>query len=169
MKWTLLIACLLQVSLVRAQSAKPNFGQKIDNAVRTLICIDPDEQNPVSLNTQLVGIEGSDSIAVIVKIRIAPGWHIYAYVPATMPYVATECIVKPDANAKVAGSWEKSTPFATVREHGVLIYENEAVFIQRLTKASNTTTGTINAGLYYQTCNLRQCLPPVEKVMELRY
>jgi len=168
MKWGLIIAFLLQIVSARAQNTT-SFRQKIAVAVSVLKCEDPDEQHPVTLNAELINAVGSDSVAIIIKARIAPGWHIYAYVPSTMPYIVSEYIVKPDANVKLAGDWEKSKPTPTMMDKGVLIYEKEAVFIHKLIKKSGSATGSISAGLYYQTCNLRQCLPPIEKTFELKY
>jgi len=169
MKWKLLIACLLQVVLVRAQNITQSFDQKITAAARALTCTDPDEQNPVTLNATLVSMAASDSIAVIVKAHLEPGWHLYAYVPDNMPYIVIKCILNPDANVKAIGSWVKSSPSASAMYPGVYIYEYEAVFIHKLKKVSGTVTGIISTGLYYQTCNLRQCLPPVEQTFELKY
>ncbi|MGN6419540.1 MAG: hypothetical protein ACTHMC_18715 [Pseudobacter sp.] len=36
-----------------------------------------------------------DSVAVIVKAALAPGWHIYQFVPSTLPYIPIDCIIKP--------------------------------------------------------------------------
>lgn len=169
MKWGLIIACLLQVVSARAQNTFISFGQKIAAAAGALNCEEPDEQHPVTLNAEIIDATGSDSVAVIIKARMAPGWHIYAYVPQTMPYIVSEFIIKPSPNIKLVGDWEKSRPIATAMDKGVLIYEKEAVFIHKLVKVSGSETGTITAGLYYQTCNLRQCLPPIEKTFELKY
>ena len=63
---------------------------------------------------------------------------------------------------------EKTEPEGSSDGPVVLIYENEAVFIHKAVKLAPVKTGgVIKAGLYYQTCNLWQCLPPKEKVFDL--
>ena len=161
----MLLSLLFPVLSVQAQAG---FDMKISETARQMLCPLPDENNPVSLNAQLVG--AGDSMAIIVKVRMAPGWHIYAYVPPSQPYIAIDQILRLPESLKASGSWEKTEPEASSDDPGVLIYENEAVFIQKAVKLPvGKTGGVIKAGLYYQTCNLRQCLPPVEKIFDLKY
>lgn len=147
---------------VKAQSA---FDKKIAAAVKQLECTEPDNENPVTLNAKLLAEQ--DSIAVMVKVRMAPGWHIYQYVPSTMPYIPIEHILKLPEGLVPVGKWEISKPFPSANDPGVLIYEKEAVFIHKVFRQA-AAAGPIQAGLYYQTCDLHQCLPPVEKIFELK-
>jgi hypothetical protein len=160
----LIFAILFPIFSVNGQ---PGFDKKIAQTAKQLTCVQPDEKNPVTLNAQLV-TEG-DSLAIIVKATIAPGWHIYAYVPQTEPYIMIDPILKLPENIKAIGEWKKTEPEASSIDKGVLIYENEAVFIHKAVKLTNAPGGLIKTGLYYQTCNLRQCLPPDEKTFELKY
>lgn len=148
---------------VKAQSA---FDKKIAAAVKGLSCLVPGAEEPVTLNAGLV-TEG-DSLAIIVKVRMAPGWHIYTFVPANLPYIVTEPILKlPEGMIKAVGKWESSKASAYANDPGVLILETEAWFVNKLLRHS-VASGVIKAGLYYQTCDLNQCLPPVEKVVDLK-
>lgn len=148
--------------------AQSKLDAKIRETATHLICPQPDEREPVTLNAQSVN-EG-DSIAVIVKVSMAPGWHIYAYVPPTQPYIPIDQILYLPEGIKAIGEWKKTEPESSSDDPGVLIYEKEAVFIHKAVKLSPAKTGAlIKAGLYYQTCNLRQCLPPKEITFELKY
>jgi DsbC/DsbD-like thiol-disulfide interchange protein len=161
----ILTALLFPVLFANAQSG---FDKKIADAAKQLKCEVPGEQTPVTLNAQT--IDAGDSLAIIVKVAIAPGWHIYSYVPDNMPYIPIDHILQLPDNVRAVGKWQATTePSTTVNDPGVLIYETEAVFIQKAVKTAGAKTGKINAGLYYQTCNLRQCLQPVEKTFELGY
>ena len=161
----LLFAILFTAHFASAQS---RLDKKISVRVKQIVCPMPDESNPVTLNAQ--SVTDKDSIAIIVKVSVAPGWHIYAYVPSTQPYIAIDQILQLPENFKAVGEWKKTEPSASSDDPGVLIYENEAVFIHKAVKLSHAKTdGILKAGLYYQTCNLRQCLPPKEKTLTLKY
>lgn len=154
---------ILPVLSANAQSA---FEKKITEATRTLICDPPAERSPVTLHAKLV-IE-KDSVAVILKAALAPGWHIYQFVPSNLPYIPVEHVLQFPETLTAVGGWIKSEPMASSNDPGVLIYENEAVFVHKaVRKDAGKLKGMVRAGLYYQTCNLNQCLPPVEKVFEL--
>jgi len=146
-------------------NAQSTFDKKIAAAVKQLECTVPDNEDPVTLNAKLV-VE-KDSIAVIVKVQMATGWHIYQYVPSTMPYIPIEHILKLPEGLTTVGEWGIQKPFPSANDPGVLIYENNAVFTRKLFRRKEVT-GTIQVGLYYQTCDLRQCLPPVEKTLDLK-
>jgi hypothetical protein len=162
------IIFLLLLFPVLRVSAQSRLDAKIMEAARQLTCLQPGERNPVMLNAQLV--KEGDSMAVIVKAAMAPGWHIYAYVPATLPYIAIGHVLELPGNCQSVGEWQKPEAQAYADDPGVLIYEDEAVFIHKLVKLHGSNTGgAIRAGLYYQTCNLRQCLPPSEKIFELKF
>lgn len=169
MRWLFLFFCMLQVGFLTAQTLDNSFDKRIAKTADSLVCAEPDEEKPVTLSAKLVADFGGDSIAVILKVMMAPGWHIYAYVPENMPYILAECLLEPDANAKQVGTWIKSVPQASTTDKGVLIYENVAMFTHKLKKTSKLVKGKISTGLYYQTCNLQQCLPPVEAKIELAY
>ena len=152
---------------VLSASAQSRFDQKITEAAKHMVCPQPDESNPVTLNVR--SVNDGDSIGIIVKVALAPGWHIYAYVPPIEPYIAIDHILQLPQNVKVIGDWQKSEPSALSDNPGVLIYENDALFIHKAVKLQEVKAkGTMKAGLYYQTCNLRQCLPPNEKTIELK-
>lgn len=161
----LLFILLFPVFSTKAQAP---FEAKIREAVQQLKCIEPTDADPVTLNAQLV--TERDSVAIIVKIQIAPGWHIYDYVPATLPYIAMDPVLQLPGNVRAVGSWQKTKSSASVMDPGVLMYEQEAVLIQKAVKLPAAKAGgSIHTGLYYQTCNLNQCLQPVEKTFDLKY
>ena len=153
---------------LRAQSS---LDRKIAAAGKVLRCGRPDEGHPVLVGAMLVS-EG-DSIGVIVKAVLAPGWHIYDYVPPSLPYIPIETILKLPPTIRAVGGWVKSQATASASDPGVLIYEGEAVFVHKAVRVSERSAvaggGIIQTGLYYQTCNMRQCLQPVEKTIELTF
>lgn len=164
MKKTIGLFLLILVTglCAKAQSA---FDKKIADAVKQLNCMAPSAEEPVTLNAGIVAER--DSLAVFIKVLMAPGWHIYQFVPAHLPYIVTEPILKLSEGIKAVGKWETSKPSAYSNDPGVLIHETEAWFVQK-TMRQPDAKGVMQAGLYYQTCDLNQCLPPVEKTLELK-
>ncbi|MEJ2884786.1 hypothetical protein [Pedobacter sp. GR22-6] len=148
-------------------SAQSTFDKKILEAVKQLKCAEPSDEAPVRLNAGLVAER--DSVAVVVKVQLAVGWHIYQYVPASMPYIAMDHILKIPEGLKAAGNWVISPPFPSAQDKGVLIYEKQAWFIHKMLRTAGLKKdAVVKAGLYYQTCDLRQCLQPVEEVFDLK-
>lgn len=121
----------------------------------------PMESDPVMLNAQLVFSDDKEQAAVIIKVNIHYNWHIYAFVPPTQPYIASKMILDLPSGTTAIGDWEK--PNAYPSSDGVYLYKGELVFIHYLTIEKSSANGKINCGLYYQTCDLRQCLPPTKK------
>lgn len=169
MRWLLLLFCVLQAGLLNAQTANKSFDERIARAADSLLCPIPDEERPVTLNAKLVKDDEGDSVAIIIKANMAKGWHLYAYVPDHQPYIVAECLLEPDVNAEATGTWIKSAPKPSTTDKGVFIYEDMAVFTHKLKKNSKLVKGKVVTGLYYQTCNLQQCLPPVEVKFKLTY
>lgn len=159
----LLVAFLFPVLAANAQRS---FDKKIEEAAKQLQCDPPTQIEPVSINAQLV--TDNDSVAIIVKASIAPGWHIYSYVPSNLPYIQLENKLELPKDLHAVGSWNKTQPRMSFNDPGVLQYETEAIFIQKAIKVQGAKEqGKIKAGLYYQTCNLRQCLQPMGKMIDL--
>lgn len=162
-----LIIFLLFLLVVLRIHAQSGFDARIAEAAKTLTCPAPNDRNPVSLNAQL--LQEKDSIAIIVKVVIAPGWHIYQYVPSSLPYIVIGHILELPETVRASGSWIEPRPTSYANDPGVLVYENEAVFIQKAVKSAAAKAGNpIRTGLFYQTCDLRQCLPPDEKMVDLK-
>ena len=161
----LFVLFFFPVLIVQSQS---RLDKKIAAGVLQVSCEQPNEKNPVTINAMIV--READSIAVIVKARLAYGWHIYQYVPSTLPYIAMEQILKLPENIRAVGHWKNTDPQTSSNDPGVLIYTDEAIFIHKAVVLSeDKSADKIKAGLYYQTCDLRQCLPPVEKTIALSY
>lgn len=158
---------LTQTGKALNQTLPTLLDKKINEAIAELICEPPTEQDPVSLNATVVST--GDSLAVILKARMAPGWHIYQLVPPHMPYVAADPIFSLPGEVEVPDKWQTSDPIPSPTDRGVLIHEDEAWFVLKM-PVLNQFDGPLDAktGLYYQTCDHRQCLPPVEKTIDIK-
>jgi len=165
----ILTGCLLWGYSVKAQPARTSFDKKLASGIKELSCALPDERDPVSINAVLIKEKGTGKMAIVIKAMIAPGWHLYCFVPSDMPYIPAECLLKLPAGVTAVGGWEKSRPMASGTDRGVLIWEGETVFVQRLKSGNSDMKGVIQTGLSYQSCNLRQCLPPADKLFDLEF
>ncbi len=149
-----------------AAFSQSKFDQQIQQQAAALKCPEPSQHAPVTVNATVVAM--ADSLAVIIKTELLSGWHIYAYVPENQPYIQLDPILEAPATLRKAGGWSKSAPMASVNDPGVLIYEDSALFIQKFAR-TDQTPGKIKAGLYFQCCDIKQCLPPDEKTFQLTY
>ncbi|MHA4811811.1 protein-disulfide reductase DsbD domain-containing protein [Flavitalea flava] len=153
----------------RAQTVGSSFDKQLAKAVKELNCPLTDQHDPVGTNAVLIKENSTGKMAIVIKAVIAPGWHLYSFVPADKPYITTQCTLKLPPGITTVGDWEKTSAQASGTDRGVLIWEREAVFVLRLRSEKRDAKGTIQVGLSYQTCDLRQCLPPAERSFNLNY
>ncbi|RXM48393.1 hypothetical protein BOW55_06305 [Flavobacterium sp. YO12] len=137
---------------------QPKLKQDALQKVKVLQTDKTNDLNPVTVNADIVWSEDKSQLAIILKASINPGWHTYAFVPDTEPYVAAEAqFTVPNGylkHDKVEAS--PSKPY----ENGVYIYEDQSYFIQYC-KVEQPAKGVVSAGLYFQVCDARKCFPPV--------
>ena len=154
-----LIACLFAVKMCWSQDFKvqPKLKEEALRKVELLKTDVTNDLNPVTVNAEIVWSEDKSQMAIILKASINPGWHTYALVPDTEPYVATEAqFAVPEGFAKHSEiEASPSKPY----DNGVYIYEDECYFIQYC-KAPQAAKGTVSAGVYYQVCDVHKCFPP---------
>ncbi|WP_298709924.1 protein-disulfide reductase DsbD domain-containing protein [Chitinophaga sp.] len=156
----------LLLLLPAAAFCQSRFDEKIRKEAAALKCPPPEEARPVTVNAMLV--TDNDSLAVVVKTAILPGWHIYAFVPDNQPYIQLDPILEAPASLRKAGAWIKSEPMPSMTDPGVLIYEDQALFVQKFAR-TDKAGGKIKAGLYFQCCDIKQCLPPDETTVQLTF
>ncbi len=167
LKRQILILFLLAGFQVYSQKhISEKFSKTVDKAVKALNVKSPPVSDPVSVNTTLVYNDDKSQLAVIVKAKILQGWHIYAYVPKTEPYIQYKMIL--DAPKTLTALTEWSKPGSYPYEDNVFVYKGEVVFTRYYSVKGVTPGSKISAGLAYQTCDIRQCLPPNTKVKELK-
>jgi DsbC/DsbD-like thiol-disulfide interchange protein len=142
------------------------FRSEVEKIVGSLMT--PDDEYPVSVNSVLVKDTNSDFMAVVIKARIAEGWHIYSSVPATHHYIVTELTLELPMGVEKIGEWLNPLSKESTKEKGVYIYENQVVFIHYLkTKEGVNMEGSIKAGIDYQCCDSSMCNPPQTKLFKL--
>lgn len=128
--------------------------------VQALKTDDTDDQNPVSVAAG-IDTDANGHKKVMVKIKIHPGYHIYANVAKSDPFIATTVKMQASAGCKLVGELKKPS-FKAFNENGTMVYENEVTFIQDI-----SGVGTVKCIVGYQCCDNHICMPPVEKEFSL--
>jgi hypothetical protein len=101
-------------------------------------------------------------IPVFVKVRLAPGYHVYALEKTNSRNQATEIEAKLPAGLRLDGPWRGPEPKKL--SDGSRVYENEAVF-------TNVLKGTpkaekVEITVSFQVCNELACWPPEKLTRE---
>ncbi len=163
----LCLTVLVLIAIASNAIAQSPMDKKVSEAIKLLHCDAPTEEQPLTMKAGTLVFQ--DSLAVMVKVQLAPGWHIYQYVPPTMPYLQFEPILKLSDGMEASKNWQMPDAVMSRDDPGVMIYENEAWFVNKLSlKGASLKDVTLETGLYYQICNARQCLQPVEKTEKLK-
>ena len=113
------------------------------------------DKNPVYVEMETEEAENAHRW-VVVKMNIHPGYHTYARVAATDPYMPTTLkFILPEGWKEVE---ELQVPsFKELNEAGTMIYEGEVVFRQEI---KGKGKGEIKCMVEYQCCNDFICMPP---------
>ncbi|MDE7074747.1 MAG: protein-disulfide reductase DsbD N-terminal domain-containing protein [Odoribacter sp.] len=119
-----------------------------------------DDQNPVLLAAG-VAVASDGSKEVVIRMKIHPGYHTYAAVAKTDPFIATTVNIELPAGYEKAGELQRPS-FKPLNQAGTTIYEGEAVFRQ---KVKGSGTGQVKCTVGYQCCDAHICFPPTEKEM----
>lgn len=159
------ILLILQFGWSQNPVISSELKQKVAVTATKLKAIDCHDLDPLSLNATIVWSQDKTQLAVIMKVNLLHGWHIYSYVPKSQPYITSELQLNlPDGISKI-GEWIK--PLDEPYNDGVYIYHGELVFIQYC-KVNSLNHDILTCGIYYQTCDLNKCYPPEEKQKNLK-
>lgn len=115
--------------------------------------------NPVQL-AAVVESSGKEK-TLVVKMKIHPGYHIYAIVSDKDPYIANTYDISVGADAKLVGELQKPAG-RLLNSTGTVVYEGEVVFRQKFTGEGE---GSIKFTINYQACDNHSCLQPMSKTI----
>ena len=167
-KLALILIALIAVQFGWTQDSKvlPELKAKIASVASELEILEPTKLDPVSLNGTIVWSADKSQLAIIMKANILETWHIYAYVPTTQPFIASELRLEiPEGITKI-GEWEK--PNFEPYQDGIYIYKGELIFVQYCLVDKEVGAHPISCGLYYQSCDPFKCFPPNSKTLDLK-
>ncbi|MBZ5496245.1 MAG: protein-disulfide reductase DsbD N-terminal domain-containing protein [Acidobacteriia bacterium] len=107
---------------------------------------------------------------LVLALRIAPGWHIYA--PGAAPAFAlpTRLEIALPAGLESAPGWDLPKPHKPLDGEG-LIYEDTLSIQRRLriTMRAPTGPGSLVCVIHYVVCDPFMCLPPETQSMPVRF
>ncbi len=120
-------------------------------------------ENTVSMATGVVDI-GNNKKELVVKMKVHPGYHIYAFVSDVDPYINTNIHIKLPPGYEKVGDLQKPS-FKYFNASGTTIYEDEVLFKQTI---NGIGTGDATITITYQCCDSHICFPPVEEKYSIR-
>jgi DsbC/DsbD-like thiol-disulfide interchange protein len=125
----------------------------------------PKDSSPVTAAADIspATIGPGDTATLSIRIRIAPGWHIYALDGGSGPNQPTQIELMLPRGISAIAEWKAPVPGAQVSPTGLVsVYSGEAVF-SRLLRASEEfepATDSINCEFRFQACDHSRCLRP---------
>jgi hypothetical protein len=93
----------------------------------------------------------------VIKIRIHPGYNIYAYVAGSDPYIVTDIAIELPKGYEKTGDLRKPS-FKYYSNSGTTIYTDEVMFTQEI---KGNGPGVASCTISYQCCDAHICFPPV--------
>lgn len=116
------------------------------------------DRNPVQVGMSLAKMNNGNR-EIVIKVKIHPGYHIYANVAKSDPFVTTTIDIQLPKGYREVGKLKKS-PFKSFNQNGTTVYEDEAIFRQEI---AGEGSGEISCTIGYQCCDAHICMPPTEK------
>ena len=117
-----------------------------------------DDQNPVLVSVGVVDAADGGR-EVVVRMKIHPGYHTYAFVAKEDPYIVTTVDIELSEGYEKVGKMIRPS-FKALNQQGTTIYEKEAIFRQKI---EGNGKGQVKCRIGYQCCDNHICMPPVEK------
>jgi Disulphide bond corrector protein DsbC len=129
---------------------------------------EPDSANSVIASAELypANVRSGEELDVVVRVKTAPIWHIYAVGRSGGPGVPTTLELTLPKGVDIKSEWSCPDPIRT--PDGEFAYEGAIEFRRRLRVGTDVTPGRIDVScaLGYQACNRFSCQLPTH--MKLR-
>ena len=125
---------------------------------------EPDAQHPVVAAAELSPLRSraGESSVIIVRVKLAPAWHIYAAEGSNGPGVSTALKLKLPEGVEADGQW--SYPKPVLGSDDQKIYEGMVEFRRKLRVRPDAAVGpvSVTCELGYQACDPVSCRPPTK-------
>ena len=93
-KYAFVLFLLIMVKTYGQKPLDKSFVKKVEKTAIAFKVKEPLASDPVSVDAKLVWNGNKTQAAVIVKAKLLDGWHIYAYVPNTQPYIQYKMVLE---------------------------------------------------------------------------
>jgi hypothetical protein len=125
---------------------------------------EPDAEHPVVATAEVspTMCRRGESPAFIIRVKLAPAWHIYALGGSNGPGMATTLKLILPYGVEAEGEW--SHPKPTLESDGQKIYTGTVEFRRQLRFKPDATAGPVSltCELCYQVCDAVSCHPPAK-------
>ena len=118
------------------------------------------QEEPVALSSAVSTVGANKEI--IIRMKIYPGYHIYAKVSDQDPYIQTTYDLKAEGDAKLIGELQKPAGRSMAGSKSIIL-DGEQIFRQKVEGRNGKITFTIN----YQACDNHACLMPKNKTITI--
>lgn len=162
MKTRSLCCCiLLAAAALLISAADPNSRQSPPPEIK-LPDRKPGERIQAAAALSPSRLAPGESAEIFLKVRLAPGHHIYALGKSGSDLKPTAITVELPPNLSLAGDWKAPEPSAL--DDGSRVHKGEVIFRNRLTAGAGLPPGRLKipVTLKYQVCNDLLCWPPEE-------
>jgi hypothetical protein len=147
----------------------------VRTSIDAMSITDPTDVTPVSVGatvaTYFHSREGNFSkkgalITLVVRVKVADGWHVYAQVPQDVPYKP----IKVDAQLPDGSRWNEDwqTPLATNGDvPGLMEYRGDVVFTRQFYSTTAVAKAKVGGNVQFQVCDVQQCMPAAKAPFEV--
>ena len=142
----------------REPGVNPYHAWEARKVISTIPSGETSDKDPVSI-TAVKEVMLSGEQIIYVKLKIHPGYHIYAHSSSDSPFTPTSVtFVLPEGYEKAGDLNVPAGMFYS--QDGTTIYDGTIVFSQAVKGNSNEA---IRCKVAYQSCDKNICFPPTEK------
>lgn len=167
-----LVACIQEPEAVVAEKSQYNVDE-YEQAVEALLVDVPTMRSPLQFKTALIPSSATpgDTVRLVVKVRLKPGWHFYDYVPPNEPYKQAEWLMELGGGLQAVGEWNGPQATSYYSNPIMMVHEGRdepLVFYRELVVGEDAVGElSVKAGMKYQTCDINMCMPTKKRVEEL--
>lgn len=137
-------------------------AESVEQQAKRIDLKEPTARQPFTAGAALFPANEPNVVTLIVRGRLASGWHLYANVPSDEPYIQTALSLQLPEGAEAIGEW--TTPRSIVDPHApkLRLWMGDLVFARqiRLSEATAASDVSIGCTISFQCCDENQCLPP---------
>ena len=132
--------------------------EKEDTQATKMSTLETDDRNPVRGTAYAESLPNGNR-QIVLRVKIHPGYHIYARVADSDPFVATTVEFCLPEGVKAVGEMQRPSG-KIYNSAGTVVYEGEIEFRQEV-----SGQGAVTCAINYQCCNDQICMPPTEQVL----